>query len=335
MPPVFVGGTGRSGTGIVARLIGAHTSFATIPAEVRFHADPGGLVDLLNGRVELDWFLDAVRRHWYAPERPDGRTPGLRRICPVDTFESALAAFARNFPHGPTEAARTLMSDLLDPVAAEAGKATWVEHTPPNLAMATGLAQIFPEAKFIHCVRNGADVACSVARQAWGPHDRVEALLWWHDRFRDAARGERGVGTSRAHRVDIDRLAWKARQDEFERLVGFLGVPSDPAMRGFFERELTSARVHSARSRQEVPPAERPRFEETERLVSRRLDRARLSPPQGDRHQGSAPVRVRVLAEGHALRWRLWQGRRWRRSAWRRAARRLRNRYRGEPRQPA
>src|SRR5438034_10998275 len=37
LEPVFVGGAGRSGTTILARLIGEHSRYYTIPFEIRFH----------------------------------------------------------------------------------------------------------------------------------------------------------------------------------------------------------------------------------------------------------------------------------------------------------
>ncbi|OZV75396.1 hypothetical protein CA850_28735 [Micromonospora echinospora] len=44
--PVFVAGTGRSGTSLIADVIGEHPQFYRIPMETRFLVDPGGLRDL-------------------------------------------------------------------------------------------------------------------------------------------------------------------------------------------------------------------------------------------------------------------------------------------------
>lgn len=58
--PVFVGGTGRSGTTIIARLLGLHPEIYTFPIETRFMVDPGGLVDLIPALSELwsPWYAD-------------------------------------------------------------------------------------------------------------------------------------------------------------------------------------------------------------------------------------------------------------------------------------
>ena len=42
VPLVFVGGTGRSGTTIVAQLIGHSAAYELGPIEVRFHTDRHG-----------------------------------------------------------------------------------------------------------------------------------------------------------------------------------------------------------------------------------------------------------------------------------------------------
>ena len=51
VPLVFIGGTGRSGTHVLAQLVSRHDQFGLIPVEVRFHTDPDGFPGLLAGEV--------------------------------------------------------------------------------------------------------------------------------------------------------------------------------------------------------------------------------------------------------------------------------------------
>jgi hypothetical protein len=63
--PVFVAGTGRSGTSRIADIIGEHPQIHRIPMETRFLIDPGGLRDLadaLTGRYDPFVGEDALRR---------------------------------------------------------------------------------------------------------------------------------------------------------------------------------------------------------------------------------------------------------------------------------
>ena len=61
MEILFVGGTGRSGTHVVAKLIGRHSRYEKIGNEVRFHCDPGGFPDLLSGTVTPKEFVGRLR----------------------------------------------------------------------------------------------------------------------------------------------------------------------------------------------------------------------------------------------------------------------------------
>src|ERR1700742_2592016 len=65
LAPVFVAGTGRSGTSQLANIIGQHPRIHRIPMETHFIVDPGGLRDLADAlTVRYDPFVgdDAVRR---------------------------------------------------------------------------------------------------------------------------------------------------------------------------------------------------------------------------------------------------------------------------------
>src|ERR1051325_8637667 len=63
--PVFVAGTGRSGTSQLADILGEHPLIHRIPMETRFLVDPGGLRDLADAlTTRYDTFVaeDAVNR---------------------------------------------------------------------------------------------------------------------------------------------------------------------------------------------------------------------------------------------------------------------------------
>jgi hypothetical protein len=63
--PIFVAGTGRSGTSQLANILGEHPQIHRIPIETRFIVDPGGLRDLADAlTIRYDPFVgeDALRR---------------------------------------------------------------------------------------------------------------------------------------------------------------------------------------------------------------------------------------------------------------------------------
>ena len=62
---VFVGGTGRSGTHILSYLLDRHSHYHGVPIECRFHCNPKGLADVVQGRTEPEEFLRKLRGYWW------------------------------------------------------------------------------------------------------------------------------------------------------------------------------------------------------------------------------------------------------------------------------
>ena len=59
------------------------------------------------------------------------------------------------------------------------GKPRYADKTPSYVLSMDLLATIFPEAKFIHLIRDGRNVALSVAQGPFGPNDVNRAMLYW------------------------------------------------------------------------------------------------------------------------------------------------------------
>src|SRR5690349_8327874 len=96
--PVFIGGTGRSGTTVLGVMLGRNPRYHTLRAEAHFHCDEGGLRDLLVGQTTYDDFVDRVRTHWFRRPSVQGTERGLCRWLSQEELDSALAAFESGFP---------------------------------------------------------------------------------------------------------------------------------------------------------------------------------------------------------------------------------------------
>ncbi|HYH60844.1 MAG TPA: sulfotransferase [Solirubrobacterales bacterium] len=252
---VFVGGTGRSGTHIVGRLLGEHAAFADVPIEARFHCNKRGLPDLLEGRVSLGGFVEKLRDFWWHRIRVDDQPRGLYSLMLRRDFDDALERFEGNYRLDPIGASRTLYLDLLGPLADEEGKPGLVEMSSHNVKEAQMLRRLFPEAKMIHTVRDGRDAASSVTTKTWGPDDVVHAIDWWADRLRSIDRGVSGeedgarycLPADRFHLVVLDDLVVGRRDAELDALCHFLGVEPDDGLRDFFDGEMSAAGMHRGR----------------------------------------------------------------------------------------
>lgn len=253
-PPIFIGGTGRSGTTILGNLIGTHPAYAVIPVEMRFHTEPHGLMDVLTGRLTCDEFEKEMLETFYPWVSPMG-TSGLRNIIGMDAFASAVRAFVEQFRADRILAARNLFVALTRPTTISEGKQGWVEMSPRNIAVAAMLWEIFPEMKMIHSVRDGRDVAVSVARAPFGPRTPVDGLIWWNLWLRRAGQVTRLLPSDSIYLIEFERLVLIDRVGTLAGMCDYLDVGVED-LEEFFESQVTPARAHIGRWKVDLGPPE-------------------------------------------------------------------------------
>ncbi|MEO0425636.1 MAG: sulfotransferase [Pseudomonadota bacterium] len=103
MRPVFVGGTGRSGTTVLKSILDCHPRVLGVPHEMRLIVDPGGALDL----------IDALSHRW-SPYSADLAIHRFRDLC-ADLFSTPLT---RSLP---LRAARVALRRI--------GASAWRYHT--------------------------------------------------------------------------------------------------------------------------------------------------------------------------------------------------------------
>ncbi len=257
--PIFIGGTGRSGTTITARLLGLHPRYQVIPKEVRFHAD--GFPDLLAGRRSEDWFLDRLRTYWYFRVVDDGTERGVWDLVPPSEFEAAVQRFEARFDTEPVEAARGLLRDCLDTFTLRRGKPAWIESTPTNAEAAPTLHSLFPSLRLVHLIRDGRDVACSVPRRRWGPTTIEDSLEWWAGNLIRADQGAADMPAGSVLTIHLEDLVRDRREETYASLLKFLELPDNGRMRRWFDSSVTEERAHLGRWRHELTLKSRARLE--------------------------------------------------------------------------
>ncbi len=240
---VFVGGTGRSGTHVVARILGRHSRYENISNEVRFHVDPGGFPDLLAGRTTPERFVRRLRGRWYrgiALQRFSFK--GLHRYVGREELDRAVDRFLPAYETDPERACRDLFLELLAPIAENAGKPGLIEQSCDTVAQAPTLLRLFPDARFIHVVRDGRDAAASrVAQARWLAYPRTigQGLQWWEARMRRIDAGMRAIPGDQSIAVSLDELIDLRRRDTYRRMRRFLGLAQERKMRGFYRRQVS------------------------------------------------------------------------------------------------
>jgi hypothetical protein len=189
-PFPFVVGCPRSGTTLLRAMLDSHPDLA-VPGESYFMVElaPKYASRRLR-RFNAARFADEILQHprfvhWELP--PD----------------QVRAAYAAESPRSYADALRLLYATY-----AEAhGKSRYGDKTPNYVLDLPLLGKLFPEARFLHVVRDGRDVALSVTSiEGWGPNKVEGAAKYWV-RHVDAGRAAgRDLGAQRYLEVRYDDL---------------------------------------------------------------------------------------------------------------------------------
>lgn len=216
MDPLFLGGARGAPTDLIAAALDAHPGFSALPPAFGAHCEPGGLLDLVEGRASTSGFAARLRERWW---------PGLGRDG-EDEREAALAEFERALPTDPLGAAAALFERL---IAVPEGVAPVCRH-PEALPHAQGLARLFPGARFVH-------VVVPAPPSAGAPPARLRALAAWAGDLRRIEAGLRDADDGVTFALPAERfLALRVDpgrpEEALARLGEFLGVEGLAPPRG-------------------------------------------------------------------------------------------------------
>ena len=285
---VFVGGTGRSGTHVVNNLLGRCSRYARVPIEARFHVNPQGFPDLLAGRIQLEDFVTKLRGFWWRRIRAGQVAPailrsvalgrkerGLYKIVPSERFDAAVSEFEGAYESDNVRACRNLFLDLLWPLANEAQKPGLTEMSCFTVAQAPALLRLFPDAMFVHSIRDGRDAGASKVskrQKRAHPRDGWEGLRWWEGRLNQIELGVREVPPERVHAISLDELVGADREAAYAGLLKFLGLDDEPEMRDYFDRQISPQASHKDRWREQLSDAEQQALAEEYGRMLERID---------------------------------------------------------------
>ena len=259
---------------MVANILGHHSHFHAVPIECRFHCNPGGLADVVDGRATPEEFLKKLRGFWWrrarvgrrvmvgararvgrriAESAEDGKIRGLHKLVDRERLEAAARTFEAGAKLDPVKASRNLFYDLLSPLAVDAAKPALVEMSCFTIAAAPALGRIFPEARFVHSVRDGRDSGSSKVskrQKAHHPTDVREGIDWWEGRLRTAEAGVHGLDDrDRLLTLSLDGLVHGDRERAYASLLDFLRIEDEPDMRRYFDSEVSGGAAHRERWR--------------------------------------------------------------------------------------
>ena len=210
--PFFVVGSGRSGTTLLHSMLAAHSCVA-MPPETQFLSNAlheAGSAVAGDQVVDLPRLLEVLRTNKYTH-------PLAPHIRPED-FDTSRAWTVGE-----------VMDRVLQSYAKDKGKRRWGEKTPHHLWFWKRLNHLFPTCRFVLIMRDGRDVALSLAKAPWAPDDIYVNAYRWSVEFRKARELEAALGQDRVFRVHYEDLVQQP-EPTLERLCGFLRLQYEPTM---------------------------------------------------------------------------------------------------------
>ena len=208
--PLFIVGAPRSGTTLLQTLVDGYSPIA-IPPEShvfpRFYPFLDGYGDL---RQPLH--LRALVRDLLTDEK----------IVAWD-LQTSVEEFCRELPTDST--ARDVIGRLYRLYARKEGKSCWGDKTTVHVLYMREIRSLFPEAQFVHILRDGRDVAESLARIAIGKKSAWANAHRWVQYVQAAEAFQRQAPPGTYLEVRYENLV-RQPDEEMRRLFAFLGLGS-------------------------------------------------------------------------------------------------------------
>ena len=211
---IFIGGCSRSGTTLLGSMLGVHSNCICSP-ESHFKI---GILRHFAGNfrhINLKEVMTYLARHW--------RFQIWELPIDIDPIES--------------EADGDGYGDMLNWIVSQyaqregkSGAQLWIDHTPENISYASTLIELFPDAKFIHLVRDGRGVAASILPLDWGPNSIVKAARWWMRMVSFGLAAEACLLPDRIMQVKYEALVANP-EETLRSICRFLDIPYETSMK--------------------------------------------------------------------------------------------------------
>jgi hypothetical protein len=200
MIPLFIGGTGRSGTTIALSLIGTHSkAYATIPSEIKILTEKNGLLEKYVNK-EID--------------------------------KNNVILFYKNIFKN-----QNILKNNVK---------YWADSTPDNIRSSEIISKIFPDAMFIHMIRDGRDSGYSeyeIMNGKFHAQTPFDGLEFWRKRIIQSVESLRKVDLTKQITIRLEDLVISNREIEKNKILAFLNLKEEELFNNFFNSQVIANKM--------------------------------------------------------------------------------------------
>jgi hypothetical protein len=220
--PFFIVGCSRSGTTLLQVLIDAHPQLA-VPPESHIYDRFGPFLNLYGeltvsrnrGRFIAALLNDSFIRQWQLDVTVADVERRLRRADRVGVIDALFSLYAD-----------------------QEGAVRWGDKTPEHIRHLREIRADFPQAKLVHLIRDGRDVAEAMRRMVFGPvtavglaHEWRREVGYWNEFCREQ-------GNANTLLVRYEDLV-TSPQESVANVLRFIGVPELDTVSGYASTSLS------------------------------------------------------------------------------------------------
>ena len=160
--PVFIVGCPRSGTSFLYHLLLSAGGFA----EFRTQMNVFDVLEPIYGNLGVMKHKKKMMKEWLQSK--------AFHVSGLDAAEVEAKVLSE------CHSAADFLRIVMDMVAQKQGVKRWIDSTPTNIPHMQRIVKEFPDARIVHIIRDGRDVALSLDKQGWSrplPWDKNKSLL--------------------------------------------------------------------------------------------------------------------------------------------------------------
>lgn len=161
-PPVFIVGCPRSGTSFLYHLLISAGGFVEFHTQMNVY----DVLEPIYGNFNSSAHKKKMMQEWLQSK--------AFKVSGLDAGEIEAKVLAE------CAGASDFLRIVMEEVARKQGVDRWIDSTPTNVPHMLRIKKDFPDARFVHIIRDGRDVALSLDKRHWSrplPWDKDKSLL--------------------------------------------------------------------------------------------------------------------------------------------------------------